>query len=133
LHEPEVGAIGWVMYQGYLDMAAIGVQPDVDLIWDDRWSWFVLRLPTWTVLSFGDFEPREGLIRPGADGVVVEVAPIRCGGWGPSPEIQDSHGSACLEGDLSVNAITFSDADESRQKLRRIVEGLRLLEFRPTA
>jgi hypothetical protein len=219
------GSEAVVAYPSELDLAAMGVQPDVDLAWNgdfvgaivfvrggpeprlldgpypleihqrrggviEEWAalrrsgrhrltdrWLLFRLPSWTVhvplkartdsaaviervrpyqtdggfvainadepaalaegygeaggpqLAFGDRDPLPDFVRPGDDGLLINVAPSDCRGFQPSVQFQGSYGSACLEDELFVNATGFSDTGESRQKLAAVVEGLRLLEL----
>ena len=73
-------------------------------------------------LSFGDLEPLDS-VRPGEDGLLVDVAPSRC--RGSERTVSGDHGSACLaEGRLFLNATSFSGTEKSRALLRRIVSSV---------
>jgi hypothetical protein len=49
----------------------------------------------------------------------------------PTPkEVGDE---ACLAGELFVNGTSFSDTEQSRQKLAKVVEELRILELEPAS
>jgi hypothetical protein len=79
-------------------------------------------------LSFGDGVPLPDFVDPNQNGLLIEVAPTNCRGF--TIEVHGSYGSACLgDGSFFVNATDFSD--ESRQKLREIVEELRVLRLEP--
>lgn len=215
-----------VAYPTHLDVAGMGVQPDVDLTWRGRWvggivfshdgpvdwvlgrevgvhriadgpveewtarprdgrhqattGWLVFRLASWTVhvpldeamqaedllgrvrpyetddgyialkvtepaalaegfgeaggaqLAFGDHDPRPDFVRPGQDGLLIEVAPTNCRRF--TIQVHGSYGSACLnDGSFFVNGTDFSDRDGSQQKLRGVIEGLRVLEPDPAS
>jgi hypothetical protein len=218
-------------YPAHLNLATMGVQPDVDLLWGERWvgaivfshggaigrllegaepvalhtldgqtieewlarprrgrhqetaRWLVFSLRTWTVhvplnaqmdpadvigrvrpyqtdrgfvaievaqpadlpevygvaggpqLAFGDRDPLPDFVLPGQDGLLINVAPSKCGAYQPSTQVLGSstHGSVCLEGELFVNGTSFSDTEQTRRKLAEVVEGLRLLELEPAA
>jgi hypothetical protein len=215
-----------VAYPEHLDLAGMGVQPDVDLSWKGRWiggivfsqdgpvewllaratrvhqtddgqvdewsarprdgrhqvttGWLVFRLASWTVhvpmdgameaedllgrvrpyetgdgfvaidvtepaaladgfgeaggpqLAFGDQEPLPDFVNPSQDGLLIEVAPAHCRHF--TIQVHGSYGSACLnDGSFFVNGTDFSDSDAGRQKLREIIEGLRVLKLGPAS
>jgi hypothetical protein len=219
------GSEATVAYPEHLDLAAMGVQPDVDLLWHERWvgaivfshggpterlllgaeparvhildgqaveewparprtgrhsettRWLVFHLASWTVhvplnsrtdagevihavhpyetdegfvavevtqpaalakgygeaggaqLAFGDQDPLPDYVRTGQQGLLIDVAPSKCGAFQPSTQILGSstYGSVCLEGQLFVNGTSFSAPEQSRQKLAEIVKALRLV------
>jgi hypothetical protein len=221
------GTSAIISYPAHLDMAGMGVQPDVDLVWDGRWvgaivfshggrelriladreplrtyerngatieewggerrggrhqdtdSWLVYTLPSWTVhvpvaagddplevlngirphetddgfavvkvarpaelargygeaggpqLAFGDFDPLPDFVRTNDDGLLIDVAPSKCGGFDPPVQLNGSYASACLEGGLFVNGTSFSDSGKSKDKLAAIVKGVRLVRLDP--
>jgi hypothetical protein len=86
-------------------------------------------------LAFGDHNALPDFIRSGQDGLLINVAPSKCGAYQPSTQVLGSstHGSVCLEGELFVNGTSFSNTEPSRQKLSDIVEGVRLQKLEPAA
>jgi hypothetical protein len=80
-------------------------------------------------LAFGDGDPLPDLVRPGPDGLLVDLAPSDCGAFQAPPQVHGPYGSACLAGELFVNGTSFSDTEQSRQKLAKVVEELRILEL----
>jgi hypothetical protein len=220
------GTEALVAYPKHLDLAGIGVQPDVDVSWKGRWvagivfshdgpiewllawatrvhqtddgqvdewtarprdgrhqrttGWLVFRLASWTVhvpmdgameaenllgrvrpyetsggfvaidvtepaaladgfgeaggpqLAFGDHDPRPDFVLPGHDGLLIEVAPAICRHF--TIQVHGSYGSACLnDGSFFVNGTDFSDTEGSQQKLRKVIEGLRVLKLEPAS
>ncbi|MGH2674740.1 MAG: hypothetical protein ACRDKA_14670 [Actinomycetota bacterium] len=220
------GSEALVAYPAHLDLAGMGVQPDVNLSWKGRWvgavvfgrggpvegllgraagvhriqdgpveewtasprdgrhqrttGWLVFRLASWTVhvpmdeaieaedllgrvrpyetddgfvalevtepaalaegygeaggpqLAFGDQDPLPDFVRPSQDGLLIEVAPANCRHF--TIQVHGSYGSACLnDGSFFVNGTDFSDSDGGRQKLREVIEGLRVLKLEPAA
>jgi len=215
-------------YPAHLDLAEMGIQPDVDLAWEGHWvgaivfshggpeerilagpepvrvherdgelieewearvrggrhqetdAWLVYQLAAWTAhiplnehtdragildavrphqtengyvtveadgpadlaegygeaggpqLAFGDHDPLPDFVRPNEDGLLVNVAPSECRRFQPTIQLDGSYASACLEDVLFVNGQSFSGSKESQEKLAEIVEGLRLVELKPT-
>jgi hypothetical protein len=84
-------------------------------------------------LAFGDRDPLLDLVRPGPDGLPVDLAPSDYGAFQAPSQVHGSYGSACLAGELFVNGMSFSDMEQSRQKLAKVVEELRILELEPAS
>jgi hypothetical protein len=219
------GTMATISYPAALDLAGMGVQPDVDLAWEDRWvgalvfthgppdhrllagagpltvhridgrpveewnaqpqdgqhqrtgRWLVFRLSAWTVhvplnarteadevvdhvrpyetgdgfvavtvgapaelpegygeaggpqLSLGDSDASPDYVRPSPDGLHIDLAPSKCGGY--TQQVEGSYGSTCLDGAFFVNGTDFSDTQTTQDRLRQAIEGMRVLELQP--